>query len=538
VSQRLRPLALAALSGVLYFVGYLDFRHWYQVWICLVPVLLALRSVTTGGKALAVSWLFGVVFNMGGYHWIVRLLETFAHLNLGLSALGYLLLCLGQGASLAAFGWLAWALSWRTGLSIFLCAPVAIIATELCFPMLFPSYLANSQAFMPYTTQIADLGGVLLVSGVITLVNCGLAEAIASRLEKRRASRRLLAGAALALVFTVGYSAVRIGQIEARDASAPKLRTAVVQANVGAGDKHQKVMEGIRRFKAMTDEAMQDPSVGLVVWPESALNRPIQVSPAINLTGEVATTVKTPMIVGLVRVDGGDSERLKIWNSAVSVKPGGAIVEVYDKTMLLAFGEYVPGDELFPGIYKLLPYSGHFERGASTRPLSVGPYKLATDICYEDILPRFIRALMAPVDDVGTRPHAMVNVTNDSWYGPAEPPLHLALATFRTIEHRRWLVRSTATGISAFIDSAGRVVKQSGFEVPELLVADVPMVSAGPTVYGVVGDVVGYLAVALSLAGLFLWRRAPAVSMASRASPLPVSEGQGEGTPQRPAASS
>ena len=40
-----------------------------------------------------------------------------------------------------------------------------------------------------------------------------------------------------------------------------------------------------------------------------------------------------------------------------------------------------------------------------------------------------------------------------------EPPIHLALATFRSIEHRRWLIRSTATGISAFVDSTGALAQ-------------------------------------------------------------------------------
>jgi apolipoprotein N-acyltransferase len=100
----------------------------------------------------------------------------------------------------------------------------------------------------------------------------------------------------------------------------------------------------------------------------------------------------------------------------------------------------------------------------------------------------------------------MVNGTNDSWYGPVEPRIHLALAMFRAIEHRRWLIRSTATGISAFVDSAGRLVQQSEFEKAQTLVQDVPMVAGGRTVYAVLGDWIGWLALAASAVGLF-WRR-------------------------------
>lgn len=512
-SHPLVPWLLATLSGVLYFVGFVGFGQWYLAWFCLVPLLLALRGVERWKRALALSWWMGFITHLGGYFWLVHLLQTFAHLPLPLAFLGYVLLSIGQGAIFAAFGWLVWAVARRARISPGLAAAPALMAVELAFPLLFPSYLANSQTFVPAVTQIADLGGVILVSGLIALVNGGLYELLAARLEGRRVAAALPAGAAIALVATLVYGQVRIGQIEARDAEAPKLRTAIVQANVGAATKHERPGDGIRRYRRMTDEAMAMPGVELVVWPESGLNRAI--TPQVrNLTGEVARTVRTPMIVGALRVD-MSGERRKVWNSALAIEAGGDIVGHYDKIELLAFGEYVPGESIFPGIYDLLPYTSRFERGITRAPLSVGDWQLSTDICYEDILPGFIRSLMGPIDDQGHRPHAMVNVTNDSWYGPHEPPIHLALATFRSIEHRRWLIRSTATGISAFVDSAGRLVQKSGFETEEILVEDVPMVTAGPTIYGRLGDWAGWLSLIGCAVALLRPRRAQAEQAAT-----------------------
>lgn len=513
------PWLLATLSGVLYFVGFVGFDQWYLAWLCLVPLLLALRGAQTWKRALALSWWMGFVTHLGGYFWIVHLLQSFAHLPVPLAVLGYVLLCLGQGAILAVFGLVAWAVSRRAGLSLGVTAPVALMAVELSFPLLFPSYLANSQTWVPLVTQIADLGGVLLVSGLIALVNGGLYELVAARLDRRRPALALPIVAALALGGSLIYGAVRIGQMDARDAAAPKLKTAIVQANVGAASKHEHPGDGIRRYQRMTEEAMRIPGVGLVVWPESGLNRAI--SPAVdNLNGLVARQVTVPMIVGALRVD--FDERRRMWNSALAVDADGDVRGHYDKVQLLAFGEYVPGDSIFPQIYDHLPYSSHFERGQSRAPLPVGPYQLSTDICYEDILPAFIRSLMGPIDQAGTRPHAMVNITNDSWYGPHEPPIHLALATFRAIEHRRWLVRSTATGISAFIDSVGRPVQRSGFETEELLVQDVPMVTDGPTVYGRLGDWAGWASLLACIAAIALPRR-------RRAAPADQVSGSGPG---------
>lgn len=499
--RKLAPVALATLSGVLYFVGFVGFDQWYLSFVCLVPLLLALDSARSWKGALALSWWMGFVTHLGGYYWIVHLLEEFAHLPTSLSFLGYLLLCVAQGGILAAFGLLAWALHRRTGVSLGWIAPVALLAVELVYPLLFPSYLANALAPVPLLVQTADLGGVLAVSGLIALVNGAVYGGIAARREGRRLRPALPATAAVVLAASLVYGAVRIGQVEEAEAAAPKLKTAIVQANVGAADKHERVFEGIARFRRMTDEAMAIPGIGLVVWPESGYNRALP-GPGVDLTGEVAREVTAPMILGALRYDRGPDGKRRVWNSAAVVEPGGKVAAFYDKIALLAFGEYVPGDSLFPGIYDLLPYTAHFQRGQTLEPLPVGPYRLSANICYEDILPTLVRSLMGRPDDAGHVPHALVNLTNDSWYGPVEPRIHLALAQFRAVEHRRWLVRSTATGISAFVDAAGRIRQRSEFERAETLVADVPMVEGGPTVYGRVGDLLGYLAVLASALGL------------------------------------
>lgn len=495
---RLLPWGLAASGGILYALGFADARLWLPAWFAFLPLLWLLDGVGSWKRALGLSWAMGLAAHLFAYHWLIHMFREFAHLPLPLAILGYLLLSLAQSGSIALAGLGTWALARRTPLSLGGALPLALVGSEMLYPLLFQSYLANSQVGLPAVTQIADLGGAVMVSGLIALVNGGLFELA------RRRRVRLAAGAGAALVAAVVYGQVRIGQVEALEAAAPKLKTAIVQANVGAGDKHRRAGAGIRKYRRMTDQAMKIPGIGLVVWPESGLNR--AVPPEVtNLESAVASRVEAPMIVGAVRVEQG--ERRKIWNTALALAPGGEIVGHYDKIDLLAFGEYIPGGELFPSIYELLPYASRFERGESVAPLPVGEFRLSTNICYEDILPSRVRGLMGPLDDEGTRPHALVNVTNDSWYGPSEPPIHLALATFRSIEHRRWMIRSTSTGISAFIDAAGRIAERSGFETEEILVHEVPMIEAGPTVYGRVGDAFGWLTTAAALALLALGPR-------------------------------
>ena len=511
-------LLLAVLSGVLYFVGFIGFDQWYLEWVALVPLLVVLNSVHSGRRAFFISWLMGWVTHLGGYYWLVHLLVEFAELPLPLAFLGYLLVCLVQSGQLALFGWLAWWLHRRGGLAIGWCAPIALVVAEFVYPlMLFPSYTANSQAWQPLLIQISDLGGVLSLSAVIALVNGAVAQVVLAGPRLQPMPRALIVAAGSALLFTVGYGALRMPQIDARDAQAKPLKVAMIQGNIGGRDKHLQGAAGTVRYREMTDAAMQIPGMGLVTWPEAGLDE--LVGPDANLTGVVASEVKVPMIVGTVRIDTDPlrrSQQTKYWNSLLAVAPGGEVKAHYDKVKLLLFGESLPLYETLPGFYRwlleigILPYVSVFSRGTTLEPLPVGPYRFSADVCYEDILPSHIRALMGPIDAKGTRPHAMFNGTNDSWYGPVEPRIHMALSVFRAVEHRRWLIRSTVTGISVFVDSNGRIVQRSGFETAETLVQDVPMVVAGATLYGLIGDALGWLAVAATLGFWLRGRRAGA----------------------------
>jgi apolipoprotein N-acyltransferase len=53
----------------------------------------------------------------------------------------------------------------------------------------------------------------------------------------------------------------------------------------------------------------------------------------------------------------------------------------------------------------------------------------------------------------------IVNITNDAWYGTSSAPYQLfSMAIFRAVENRRTVIRAANTGISGFVDPAGRVV--------------------------------------------------------------------------------
>src|SRR5713226_3832128 len=239
----------------------------------------------------------------------------------------------------------------------------------------------------------------------------------------------------------------------------------------------------------------------LVIWPEVGFNTRA-IREGDRFAPDIQGGVPVALIAGVERVAPGP----QIWNSAIVVDESGRIGDHYDKIQLLAFGEYIPFGDWFPKLYEWSPLATHLTRGTITAPLRWRSYRFATFICYEDILPGIVRATMS--DHGEGRAHAMVNLTNDSWYGAGhEQEQHLMLAAVRSIEHRRWLLRATSTGISAFVDATGRVVQRIERNVRGVAVHEVPMLQ-GTTPYEVLGDWPGWLSLGV-FAVVWLRRRRP-----------------------------
>lgn len=143
-------------------------------------------------------------------------------------------------------------------------------------------------------------------------------------------------------------------------------------------------------------------------------------------------------------------------NSLIVMDKQAEFLESFDKFHLVPFGEYIPFQTYIP-IPTVTQFSG-FVQGTGPRTLeqpNLPPFSPL--VCYEVIFPSHV------VNPSGPRPAWMVNVTNDAWYGLSPGPFqHLAHAQYRAIEEGLPMVRVAQTGISAVIDSYGRIVTASG----------------------------------------------------------------------------
>jgi apolipoprotein N-acyltransferase len=501
--KELMPWIAAVTGGILLFLGYAGFDQFYLEWICLVPVLWAVREQRPG-RAFLIGWVAGVVANAGGFYWVTGMFQQFAGLAWPLAALGLLLLAAANGIVVATWAWATRLITRDTGCSVVWVAPVVWTAVEMFWPEMFPNYLGASQYLLSPVTQVADVTGILGVSFLVVYLNSTVYAVTACWFKSRRLAWRELAVLAAAVTLVLTYGEFRIRALDRQASRAEKLTVGLVQTNRGAGDKHKDPERSLREHQEMSRALAQTGKVDLIVWPEGIFRVDLA-SREGRLPPQLLGDLATPMLMGAV-LQLGEGDGVRIYNTALLTDATGRILGTYDKGVLVPFGEYIPFGEIFPSLYSWSPFSSRFWPGESEEPLQLGRHLLSVSICYEDIFPGKIRCLMH-----GGRerriPEAMFNLTNDSWYGRSTEPMeHLALASFRSIENRRSLVRVTNTGVSAFVDPVGRIVSRTGLWTRESLVDRIPLLQ-GSTVYALFGDWIGWLCAILSVSCLVQgWR--------------------------------
>ena len=505
------PMAYAGavLSGLLYWLAFAGMDVWPCAFVAWVPLLVAMHR-QTARRAMLLGWLAGLTMNVCGFIWLQEMLRTFSGFPPALCFLFVLIVCAYQGGRIGLMGWL-YGRSTARGWPGPLVFAAAFAASELIYPLLFPWYYAATVHQVPLLTQLGDVGGPILVGLVLVAVNLGLAEPLLARLERRKPTVGVLGAAAVTLAFACAYGALRISAIDAAAQAAPSAVVGVVQANMGLQEKRSSFDEGLNRHLDLSHELEQNNHVDFVVWSETSAMRAVHDETYKNeLRMGVARRIGAPAIFGAVIVKRVPDEReYVLYNTAVASDASGAISTRYDKQYLLTFGEYLPFGDSLPILYKWSPNSGHFTPGTSEDPLMIDiagtKHAVSMLICYEDILPRFTNDAVRHAD-----PELLVNMTNDAWFGDStEPWEHLALAQLRAVEHRRYLVRGTNSGVSAVVDPVGRVIAHSGTFKEESLSSTIHWMRSH-TVYERIGDWPWLLASIAVVVGSFRKRAVPA----------------------------
>src|SRR5262249_40059702 len=204
-------------------------------------------------------------------------------------------------------------------------------------------------------------------------------------------------------------------------------RPKTMQPNLPQDDKFnysakKAVMD---RYITLSDRASGPQSAGArdvthLIWPESAF--PFLLAREADALADIAKLLSpgTVLITGAARAAelSPNAQTIHAYNSIYVIDHDGSILSVYDKLHLVPFGEYLPFQDLLEslGLMQLTKVRGGFLPGDRRRAIAVprAPSFLPL-VCYEVIFPHDI---VPP----GERPHWLVNLTNDGWFGVSSGP--------------------------------------------------------------------------------------------------------------------
>ncbi|MEW6079252.1 MAG: apolipoprotein N-acyltransferase [Thermodesulfobacteriota bacterium] len=485
------PPALA--SGLMLTAAFPSPGLSWLAWVALVPLLFALRD-------LSPRWSFAAGFLTGWTHfltlgyWLIPTIMVYGGVPLAPALTFYL----GLGACLAVYiGLFALLVSWvrgKPGLCL-AAVPVIWVGVEYLRSHLFTGLpwelLGYSQYRHLCLIQVADIAGVYGLSFIIVLVNAavtGLLLWLCKRPWRGVAmtGRTAVLLAVVALMLASGvcwYGWYRVRTVDQVLAGAPGRTIAVVQGNIDQAQKWDAAFQlaTVKKHLLLAMETVpRDPD--LIVMPETAL--PFYFFYEEALTDMVCRVVRqtgTFFLAGAPAFERTPAD-IRYFNSAFLINPGGEVVGRYDKTHLVPFGEYVPFGRYLPFIEKLVAGVGDFTAGTAGQVLFMNGTRLGVQICYEIIFPDICRRMVTNGADM------IINITNDAWYGKSSAPYqHFSMTVLRAVENRRSLVRAANTGISGFIDPAGRIRGATGIFVEDAPVYAVPIMTGG-TIYNRTGD--------------------------------------------------
>jgi apolipoprotein N-acyltransferase len=305
--------------------------------------------------------------------------------------------------------------------------------------------LGVSQVDNPATVRLAVVAGVWGVTFVLVLAAGLLAWGTGRGASARgRAVAVCLAAAVLMAPWAIPFSS----------ATGRPIDVAAIQVDFRRGER---LSEGagditVTRLNLDLHRRLTSDPPDLAIWGESALD-PESLA-ELEEVRRAISAVGVPVIAGSTsrNIERPDVRRGPLYNQAVVFDGGGAVVDVYRKTHLVPYGEYIPWKPVVGWISALEQIGYELTPGEGVHTLRApGLPAFGTPICFEN---SFVALDRGFVQD-GAR--FLVVLTNNASYGrTAASAQQLQMSRIRAIETGRWVVHAAVSGISAFVDPAGR----------------------------------------------------------------------------------
>ncbi len=478
----------ALVSGCLLTLSFPKTGLSALAFVALVPLLVSIRKMTLKESFFS-GLTAGIIHFSTLIYWIIPTLTVYGGLHPALAALALGMLCGYLALYPAIFTVLYKKADFHPVLSP-LMAACLWTGLEYIRTYALTGFSWGALGYSQYSNlsliQMADFSGVYGVSFILVLVNASIAQIRTAWEKKQRIISLLSLFYTLVLVLGVlfyGSQKIRIIDDRIKESSHPVI--GIVQGNIMQDIKWNAEFAArtIEKYDRLTRAAAsQNPD--LIVWPETAL--PFYYGLDTPLTAHVNQIIRsshTSFLVGSPAFERQD-KRILYYNRAYMFNPDGTVNGKYDKHHLVMFGEYVPFKKHLQFLGKITAQAGDFSPGSSPFiPLEFNEHKTGVLVCFEILFPKIASRF------VKNGATFLTTITNDAWFGfTSAARQHFTISIFRAVENRRALIRASNTGISGFIDPAGRILRETALFTDQSVVQALPALT-GTSFYTRYGDV-------------------------------------------------
>ncbi len=143
------------------------------------------------------------------------------------------------------------------------------------------------------------------------------------------------------------------------------------------------------------------------------------------------------------------------FNSALLINSKAQIKNIYNKNILVPFGEFIPFRNILPR-FNFFENKIDFSKGYKINAITINNYyNFVPLICYEIL---FSDLIFKSLDQ---KTSVIINITNDAWFGNSIGPIqHFQFAKIRAVEFGIPVVRVANTGYTGLINPYGQVLKK------------------------------------------------------------------------------
>ena len=465
---------LTILAGIILGLSFLAPQFSLLAWLGLVPFLKALEKKSKR-KSFKLGWIFGITFLTVSSNWLLEPIIKFSGYPLGISTLIFLICAAILALYFALFALILNFLRDYLSLTDLILVPLVWTGIEFLrsiysFQFLF-AFLGYSQSFSPELIQLAQIGGVYLITFLIASVNTIFY--LVLNKEKKRDKVIYLSIAILIMASIFMYGKV---QLKEELSTVKSLKISLIQPNIPQYKKLDSdyQTEIKQKLIQLSQEEIKTRQPNLLVWPETAILRTYQIKQKFPYLRDA----KTPLYIGgFIRKGNGPL------NSALLVNKNGKIIKRYSKNILVPWGEYVPFPNFVPDFIET--NLNHITPGTKSVKFKLGEINWIGAICSEILNPNYIRDSYAQNDFI-------INISNEAWFGDSSAPRQVLQAViFRAVEHQVPIVKVGNTGVSGVINAQGELIKKTDLLTTAALTVNLNLPAREKTIYYMIGDIFG-----------------------------------------------